>query len=149
MEVSSMPVTLAAIEDARQRIAGSALRTPLVRLNCPTAPAEVYLKLEVLQPIGSFKIRGAANAMAHLPDEQLRRGVLTASAGNMAQGVAWRAKELGVPCTVVAPDTAPAVKLEAVQRLGGRVIQVPFDRWWQTFQQRAYPGVDATFLHAF
>jgi threonine dehydratase len=105
--------------------------------------------LENLQPIGSFKIRGAANAMARLSDEQLRRGVLTASAGNMAQGVAWRARELGVPCTVVAPDTAPAVKLEAVRRLGGRVIQVPFERWWQTFQERAYPGVDAAFLHAF
>ena len=117
-----MPVTLAAIEDARRRIAGSALRTPLVRLNGLDAPAEVYLKLENLQPIGSFKIRGAANAMARLPAEQLRRGVLTASAGNMAQGVAWRARELGVPCTVVAPDTAPAVKLEAVKRLGGHVV---------------------------
>src|SRR5262245_11218653 len=144
-----MPVTLAAIEDARRRIAGSALRTPLVRLNCPAVPAEVYLKLENLQPIGSFKIRGAANAMARLPDERLRRGVLTASAGNMAQGVAWRARELGIPCTVGAPDTAPAVKVEAVQRLGGRVIQVPFERWWQTFQERAYPGVDAAFIHAF
>src|SRR6516225_7071626 len=147
--VNPMPVTLAAIEEARKRIAGSALRTPLVRLNLPDAPAEIYLKLENLQPIGSFKIRGAANAMARLPDERLRRGVLTASAGNMAQGVAWRARELGVPCTVVAPDTAPAVKLEAVRRLGGRVIQVPFERWWQTFQERAYPGVDAAFLHAF
>src|SRR5216683_1103337 len=96
-----------------------------------------------------FKMRGAANAMAHLPKDQLERGVLTASAGNMAQGVAWRARELGVPCTVVAPDTAPAVKLEAVRRLGGRVIKVPFERWWQTFQERAYPGVDATFIHAF
>jgi threonine dehydratase len=144
-----MSVTLAAIEDARRRIAGSALRTPLVRLNCPAAPADVYLKLENLQPIGSFKIRGAANAMARLSDEQLRRGVLTASAGNMAQGVACRARELGVPCTVVAPDTAPAVKVEAIERLGGRVISVPFERWWQTFQERAYPGVDAVFLHAF
>jgi threonine dehydratase len=144
-----MPVTLADIVEARRRIAGAALRTPLVRLNCPDAPAEVYLKLENLQPIGSFKIRGAANAMARLSDEQLRRGVLTASAGNMAQGVAWRARELGVPCTVVAPDTAPAVKLEAIKRLGGRVILVPFERWWQTFQERAYPGVDAAFLHAF
>jgi threonine dehydratase len=144
-----MPVTLSAIEDARRRIAGAALRTPLVRLNCPDAPADIYLKLENLQPTGSFKVRGAANAMARLPAEQLRRGVLTASAGNMAQGVAWRARELGVPCTVVAPDTAPAVKLDAVRRLGGRVIPVPFDRWWQTFQERAYPGVDATFLHAF
>jgi threonine dehydratase len=144
-----MPVTLSAIEEARGRIAGSALRTPLVRLNCRDAPAEIYLKLENLQPIGSFKIRGAANAMARLSAEQLRRGVLTASAGNMAQGVAWRARELNVPCTVVAPDTAPAVKVEAIQRLGGRVIQVPFERWWQTFQERAYPGVDAVFLHAF
>jgi threonine dehydratase len=144
-----MPVSLAAIEEARRRIAGSALRTPLVRLNCAEAPAEVYLKLENLQPIGSFKIRGAANAMARLPAEQLGRGVLTASAGNMAQGVAWRARELGIPCTVVAPDTAPAVKLQAIERLGGRVIQVPFERWWQTFQERAYPGVDAAFLHAF
>jgi threonine dehydratase len=87
--------------------------------------------------------------MARLSGEQLRRGVLTASAGNMAQGVAWRARDLGVPCTVVAPDTAPSVKLEALKRLGARVIQVPFDRWWQTFQERAYPGVDAAFLHAF
>jgi threonine dehydratase len=144
-----MPITLAAIEDARRRIAGSALRTPLVRLNCGDTPAEIYLKLENLQPIGSFKIRGAANAMACLSDDQLRRGVLTASAGNMAQGVAWRARELGVPCTVVAPDTAPAVKVEAIQRLGGCVIQVPFERWWQTFQERSYPGIDAVFLHAF
>jgi len=144
-----MPVTLAAIEDARRRIAGAALRTPLVRLNCPETPAEVYLKLENLQPIGSFKIRGAANAMARLPAEQLRRGVLTASAGNMAQGVAWRARELGIPCTVVAPDTAPAVKVQAIERLGARVIRVPFDRWWQTFQDRAFPGIDAAFVHAF
>src|SRR5947208_13858816 len=117
-----MTISVDAIEDARRRIAGVALRTPLVRLNAPDAPAEIYLKLENLQPIGSFKIRGAANAMARLSEGQLRRGVLTASAGNMAQGVAWRARELGVPCTVVAPDTAPAVKLEAVKRLGGRVI---------------------------
>jgi hypothetical protein len=86
-----MPVTLAAIEEARRRIAGSALRTPLVRLNCPDAPAEVYLKLENLQPTGSFKVRGADNALARLSDESLRRGVLTASAGNMARGAAWRA----------------------------------------------------------
>jgi threonine dehydratase len=144
-----MPVTLAAIEEARCRIAGSALRTPLVRLNCRDAPAEIYLKLENLQPIGSFKIRGAGNAMAHLSDDQLRRGVLTASAGNMAQGVAYRAHELGIPCTVVAPETAPAIKLDAIARLGGRVIRVPFERWWQTFQERAYPGIEAAFLHAF
>jgi threonine dehydratase len=112
-------------------------------------PAEIYLKLENLQPIGSFKIRGAANAMAHLSPAQLQRGVLTASAGNMAQGVAWVARELDIPCTVVAPETAPETKLEAIARLGGRVIKVPFQQWWQTFQDRSYPGVDATFIHAF
>jgi threonine dehydratase len=144
-----MPISLAAIEDARRRIAGTALRTPLVRLNGFDISAEIYLKLENLQPIGSFKIRGAANAMAHLSPAELERGVLTASAGNMAQGVAWRARELGIPCTVVAPDTAAENKLHAIARLGGRVIKVPFERWWQTFQDRAYPGVDATFIHAF
>ena len=141
--------TLEEIEDARRCIVGSAIRAPLVRLNLFDAPAEIYLKLENLQPIGSFKIRGATNAMAHLPTEQLKRGVLTASAGNMAQGVAWCARKLGIPCTVVAPDTAPETKVKAIKQLGGRVIKVPFDRWWQTFQERAYPGVDATFIHAF
>ncbi len=144
-----MPVSLAAIEDARRQIAGSAVRTPLVRLNSSEAPAEIHLKLENLQPIGSFKIRGAANAVAHIPNDQLRRGLLTASAGNMAQGVAWRARELGISCTVVAPETAPETKLRAIERLGARVIKVSFERWWQTFQERAYPGVDATFIHAF
>ena len=128
MDNSSL-VSIAAIEHARQKIAGSALRTPLVRLNRFELPAEIYLKLENLQPIGSFKIRGAANAIAHLSPAQLKRGVLTASAGNMAQGVAWRARELGIPCTVVAPETAPETKLNAIARLGGKVIKVPFDRW--------------------
>jgi threonine dehydratase len=140
--------SLEAIEDARRRIAGSALRTPLVRLNAD-GPAEIYLKLENLQPIGSFKIRGALNALAHLAPEELRRGVLTASAGNMAQGVAWGARLAGVPCTVIAPDTAPETKVRAVERLGGRVIKVPFERWWRTFEERAFPGVEAAFVHAF
>jgi threonine dehydratase len=144
-----MIVPLAAIEEARRHVAQSALRTPLIPLNAADKPAEIYLKLENLQPIGSFKIRGAANAIAHIPPDQLQRGVLTASAGNMAQGAAYRARDLGIPCTVVVPDTAPAVKLEAIERLGGRLIPVSFERWWQTFQERAYPGVDATFLHAF
>ena len=130
-------------------IAGSAIRTPLVRLNYREAPAEIFLKLENLQPIGSFKIRGATNAMAHLTPETLSRGVLTASAGNMAQGVAWRARELGIPCTVVAPETAPDTKVKAIERLGGRVIKVPFEEWWLAFETRSFPGVDATFIHAF
>jgi len=143
------PVTLGDILRARDAIAGSAIRTPLVRLNLLDAPAQIYLKLENLQPIGSFKIRGAANAMAHMPEQDLARGVITASAGNMAQGVAWRARELGIACTVIAPETAPDAKVKAVERLGGRVIKVPFERWWQTFQERAFAGVDATFIHAF
>ncbi len=144
-----MPPDIAAIEQARRNISGIALRTPLVRLGVLDGAAEIYLKLENLQPIGSFKIRGAANAMAHLSHDELRRGVLTASAGNMAQGVAWRARELGIPCTVIAPETAPDTKIQAITRLGASVIKVPFERWWQTFQDRQYPGIDATFIHAF
>jgi threonine dehydratase len=140
---------LDAIREAQARISGSAIRSPLVRLNAPELASEIWLKLENLQPIGSFKIRGAANALAQLNDRQLARGVLTASAGNMAQGVAWCARRLGIPCTVVAPDTAPATKIRAIERLGGRVVREPFERWWQTFQDRAYPGVDGTFIHAF
>jgi threonine dehydratase len=141
--------SLSQIEEARRLIGGTVTRTPLVRLQAPDAPAEIYLKLENLQPIGSFKLRGAANAIAHTPPEQLAQGVLTASAGNMAQGAAWEARRLGVPCTVIAPDTAPDTKVQAIERLGGRVIKVPFDRWWQTFQERAYPGVPGAFVHAF
>ena len=146
---SRMLPSLTQINDARRMIADAAIRTPLVRLNVSDAPAEIYLKLENLQPIGSFKIRGAANAMGHTDPQLLARGVLTASAGNMAQGVAWRARELGIPCTVVAPETAPETKVKAVERLGGTVIKVPFEDWWRAFEERAFPGVEATFIHAF
>src|ERR1041384_6146417 len=142
-------IPLSAIEEARRVIAGKAIRTPLVRLNLLDAPAEIYLKLENLQPIGSFKIRGAANAIARLSPERVEHGVVTASAGNMAQGVAWCARELGVPCTVIAPSSAPDAKVHAVERLGGRVIKVSFDEWWRAFEQRSFPGVDGTFIHAF
>jgi len=141
--------SLAEIKDARRMMAGSAIRTPLVRLNVREAPAEIYLKLENLQPIGSFKIRGAKNAMGQIAPETLSRGVLTASAGNMAQGVAWCARELGIPCSVIAPETAPDTKVKAIERLGGRVIKVPFEEWWNAFETRSFPGVDATFIHAF
>jgi len=143
-----MPVTLAQVEEARRNIAAVALRTPLVRFNAE-APAEIYLKLESLQPIGSFKIRGAVNVMARTPRERLERGVLTASAGNMAQGVAFCARRMGVAATIVAPETAPTTKVGAVERMGGRVIKVPFAEWWKTFETRSYPGVEATFIHAF
>lgn len=148
MENNPLP-SITDIQAARKMIEGSALRTPLVKLNFREAPAEIYLKLENLQPIGSFKIRGATNAMAHMSPETLSRGVLTASAGNMAQGVAWRARELGIPSTVVAPDTAPDTKVKAVERLGGRVIKVPFEDWWRSFETRTFPGVEGTFIHAF
>jgi threonine dehydratase len=144
-----MSPTLADIRRARERIAGIAIRTPLLRLNVQDAAGEIWLKLENLQPIGSFKIRGAANAMAQIGPARLARGVMTASAGNMAQGLAWCARERGIPCTVIAPDTAPETKIRAIERLGGKVIKVPFERWWQTFQDREFPGVDASFVHAF
>ncbi len=141
-----MQITLEAAAEARGNIAGTAIRTPLVRLN---AEPEVYLKLENLQPIGSFKIRGAANAIAKTDRERLAKGLLTASAGNMAQGVAFCARRLGIPATVIMPDTAPLTKERAVERLGGRVIKVPFEQWWRAFEDRSFPGVDATFIHAF
>jgi threonine dehydratase len=143
-----MPITVAQAEEARRNISAVALPTPLVRSNTDS-PVELYLKLENLQPIGSFKIRGAANVMARAPREQLERGVLTASAGNMAQGVAFCARRMGIRATIVAPETAPVTKLAAVERMGGRVIKVPFAEWWRTFETRSYPGVEATFIHAF
>src|SRR5579885_2314639 len=141
-----MSLHLKAAGQARQNIAGIALRTPLLKLN---SDHPVYLKLENLQPIGSFKIRGAANAMLRAGRERIARGVLTASAGNMAQGVAYCARRMGVPATVITPDTAPETKLRAVERLGGQILKVPFDTWWRTFEERSFPGVDATFIHAF
>ena len=140
---------LSSVQNAREVIKGAAIRTPLVRLNVDTSPTEIYLKLENLQPIGSFKIRGAANAIFHLSPQQLGFGVITASAGNMAQGVAWVARKLGIPCTVIAPETAPDTKVSAIERLGGQVIKVSFEEWWRAFEERQYPGVKGTFIHAF
>jgi threonine dehydratase len=143
-----MPITVSQAEQAQRNIAALAVRTPLVRCNIDDPPG-LYLKLENLQPIGSFKIRGAANVTALTSRAELDRGVLTASAGNMAQGVAFCARRLGIPATIIAPDTAPATKTLAVERMGGRVIKVPFAEWWRTFETRSYPGVNATFIHAF
>ncbi|MCC6316358.1 MAG: pyridoxal-phosphate dependent enzyme [Gemmatimonadaceae bacterium] len=140
------PIPLAAIRAARERIDGQAVRTPLLRLHLE-APAELYLKLECLQPIGSFKIRGAANAMAMADPAALARGVWTASAGNMAQGVAWCARERGIPCTVAVPDHAPAAKTDAVERLGARIVRLPFAEWWQVIVSHGAPGFDGVFIH--
>lgn len=139
-------VALSDIEAARARLAGLALRTPLVELE-DVGGATIYLKLENLQPIGAFKIRGAANAMAQAPPELLDQGVYTASAGNMAQGVAWNARRLGIPCTVVVPDHAPEAKIDAIARFGARIIPVSFEEWWKVLVTSEYPGLDGFFVH--
>ena len=142
------PTTREEAEAARQRIKGVAVRTPLVALESDT-PGDIRLKLENLQPIGSFKIRGAANAMLQLPREVLRDGVWTASAGNMAQGVAWCARAAGIACTVVVPDTASEAKLAAVRRLGARIESAPIAEFFETFASRSRPGIRGQFVHAF
>jgi len=142
------PIPLTEIEAARGRLAGLALRTPLIRYNVDTGPVEIYLKLENLQPIGAFKIRGAGNAMAIAGEDALRSGgVWTASAGNMAQGVAWNAARLGVSCSVVVPDHAPVAKLEALERLGAEIVKVPFDEWWEVIVTHEHEGQSGVFVH--
>ena len=141
------PPSLDDIRAARARIAGDVLHTPLVRLGVD-GPAEIYLKLENLQPIGSFKLRGAANAMAQASDDQLARGVYTASAGNMAQGVAWGARARGIACGVIVPDTAPEAKLAAITRLGAEIHKVPFAEWWGVLVARSHPRFEGRlFIH--
>ncbi len=139
--------SLDAIRAARSRIAGSALRTPLLRLNAADAPADIWLKLENLQPIGSFKLRGAGSAMGLLSRDALAHGVYTASAGNMAQGVAWNAKRLGVACTVVVPEHAPQTKIDAIRRLGGSIVKLPFEAWWNVIIEHHHPGIEGAFVH--
>lgn len=140
-------IELAAIEAARERIKGAAIRTPLVRLHVEGAAAEIYLKLENLQPINSFKIRGATNAIMLAPASERAKGLVTASAGNMAQGVAWAARELGVPATIAVPEHAPEAKLAAIERLGGRVLKLPYDDWWNVIITSRIDGVDGLFVH--
>jgi threonine dehydratase len=140
-------IELAEIEAARERIAGAAVRTPLVRLYVDEAPAEIYLKLENLQPINSFKTRGATNAIMMASADERAKGLVTASAGNMAQGVAWAARELGVPATIAVPEHAPEAKLAAIGRLGGQVIKLPYDDWWNVIVTSHLDGVEGLFVH--
>ena len=140
-------IELAEIEAARQRIAGAAIRTPLVRLHASDAPAEIYLKLETLQPINSFKIRGATNAIRSASERERAQGLVTASAGNMAQGVAWAARELGLTATIAVPEHAPEAKLAAIERLGGRVVKLPYDEWWNVIVTHRVDGVEGLFIH--
>jgi len=143
------PIPVEAVEAARKRIAGTIIRTPLVKLQTGPGTPEIYVKLENLQPINSFKLRGAANAVAMLPPERRSLGVWTVSAGNAGQGVAYAARQAGVPCTVVTIDTAPATKVQRMQALGATLVKAPFDACWEAMERRTFPGVDGTFVHPF
>ena len=139
-------ISLEQIQSAQERLAGKVVRTPLLQL-AADSPATIYLKPENLQPIGSFKLRGALNAISQLSADELKAGVVTASAGNMGQGVAWAALELGIPSAVVVPDSAVETKLAAIERLGGRVIKVPYERWWQTIEESSFAEAEGVFVH--
>jgi threonine dehydratase len=139
----------ALIEDARKHVYEACVRTPLVRLNYESAPAEIYLKLENLQPIGSFKIRGAYNAVRLLPDGERAAGVWTVSAGNAAQGVALAARKAAVRCSVLVMDTAPETKLSAITRLGASIVKASFDECWQALSERRHPRMNGTMVHPF
>ena len=143
------PISLNEIRDAQKRIAGTIIRTPLVRLELGPGFPDIRLKLENLQPINAYKLRGAANAVALLSDAERRRGVWTISAGNAGQGVAYAARAAGVPCTVVAIETAPAAKLDRMRALGAELVLVPYGVAWQALEDRSYPGVTGTFIHPF
>jgi threonine dehydratase len=138
------PIALADIEDARERIAGTVLRTPLVQFD-----ERVWLKLENLQPTNAYKIRGASNAVARLSDEERAKGVWTISAGNAGQGVAYAARQYGVPCTVVAIETAPQTKLDRMRALGAEIVPVSYERAWVAAESHEFEGLDATFIHPF
>lgn len=147
-------VSLQDIKDAQQRIKGKVNRTPLIRFYGDDLPGEIYLKLENLQPIGSFKLRGAYNAISTADRSLLNEGVYTASAGNMAQGVAWNARMMNIPCTVIVPDHAPQTKLDAIRRLGAKFIKIPFNDWWQVLVTRKFvpkdsfgEGMKGLFIH--
>ena len=143
------PIELDEIREARKRIADTIVRTPVVRLELGPDFPDIRLKLENLQPINAYKLRGAANAVAMLSEPERRRGVWTISAGNAGQGVAYAARKAGVPCSVVVIETAPASKVERMRRLGAKLIPVPFDVAWNAMEERAFDGAEGTFIHPF
>jgi len=143
------PVPLDEIQAAQARLQGAVMRTPLIRLNVEDAAAEIFLKLENLQPTGSFKVRGAGNALALLDGEKLAEGVWTASAGNMAQALAWHAQRLGIPCGVVVPEDAPPIKIAAINRLGARIVKTPFGDYQQIQRQHSFKAMSGTLIHPF
>src|SRR3989442_373076 len=143
------PITLDEIRQARERIAGTIVRTPLLRLDLGEGLPDIRLKLENLQPINAYKLRGAANAVALLRESERRKGVWTISAGNAGRGVAYAARQAGVPSRVVAIETAPAAKIERMRALGAKLVPVPFEVAWKALEDRAFPGVEGTFVHPF
>ena len=143
------PIRLSEIQEARKRITHTIVRTPLIRLDLGPDFPDIRLKLENLQPINAYKLRGAANAVALLPDSERKRGVWTISAGNAGQGVAYAARQAGVPCAVVVIETAPKSKLERMRALGAKLIPVSYDVAWKTLDERSFPGADGTFIHPF
>ncbi len=143
------PIELAEIKEARKRIANTIVRTPLIRLELGPKFPDIRLKLENLQPINAYKLRGAANAVAMLPESERERGVWTISAGNAGQGVAYAARQAGVPCTVVVIETAPESKIERMRALGAKLIPVSYDVAWKALDARSHPGADGTFVHPF
>jgi threonine dehydratase len=146
---SVRPIQLSEIQEARKRIAQTIVRTPLIRLELGPDNPDIRLKLENLQPINAYKLRGAANAVAMLPESERQRGVWTISAGNAGQGVAYAARKAGVPCTVVAVETAPTSKLERMKKLGAKLILVAYDVAWKALDERSFPGAEGTFIHPF
>src|SRR5206468_5621009 len=143
------PIELSEIRAARERIAKTIVRTPLIRLELGPEFPDIRLKLENLQPINAYKLRGAANTVAMLSEADRKRGVWTISAGNAGQGVAYAARTAGVPCTVVAVETAPQSKLERMKALGAKLISVPYDVAWKALDERSFPGTEGTFIHPF
>ena len=143
------PIALTDIQEARKRIAQTIVRTPLVRLDLGSDYPDIRLKLENLQPINAYKLRGAANAVALLPESERKRGVWTISAGNAGQGVAYAARQAGVPCSVVAIETAPKSKLERMKALGAKLFPVSYEVAWRALDERSFPGIEGTFVHPF
>jgi len=142
------PIPLSDIEEARKRIGGTVIRTPLVKLDAGTG-ADIYLKLENLQPTNAYKIRGGANAVAHLSEDERARGVWTISAGNAGQGVAYAARAFGVPCSVVAIETAPQTKIDRMRALGAEIVPVSYEDAWRAAESHAFEGMEGTFVHPF
>jgi threonine dehydratase len=143
------PIQLSEIQEARKRIAQTIVRTPLIRLELGPGFPDIRLKLENLQPINAYKLRGAANAVALLSDSERKRGVWTISAGNAGQGVAYAARQAGVPCAVVVIETAPKAKLQRMEALGAKLFPVPYEVAWKTLEERSFPGAEGTFIHPF